>query len=161
VRSSRRLFGAIVLGLLVLVADRWLQGIMVARLTPGVPVHVLPGVNLALVENSGAAFGLFQGGDAWLAVVGVLVVAAGMAWLIQHPEAPVGVTVGLGLLLGGAVGNLWDRWISGRVVDYVAVGPWPVFNLADSAIVVGVVLLAIAAWQYDHAAQRSGADRSP
>jgi signal peptidase II len=79
------------------------------------------------------------------------VVAGGLGWLVRHPEARGAVTWGLGLLLGGAVGNLWDRWVNGRVVDYVAIGPWTVFNLADSAIVVGMVLLAVEAWRHDRA----------
>ncbi len=148
-RSGRRLAGPLVLAAAVFAADRWVQGLVLSRLTPDVPVAVLPGVSLTLSENTGAAFGLFQGGSAWLAMVGVLVVAGGLAWLVRHPEARGAVKWGLGLLLGGAVGNLWDRWVSGRVVDYVAIGPWPVFNLADSAIVVGVVLLAVEAWRHD------------
>jgi len=149
VKNWHRVIGPLVLALAVFLADRWVQGIALARLTPGVPVAVLPGVAWNLTENSGAAFGLFQGGSSWLAIVGVLVVAGGVGWLVRHPEARGGIVWGLGLLLGGAVGNLWDRWVTGRVVDYVAVGPWPVFNLADSAIVVGMVLLVIEAWRRD------------
>ncbi len=149
--NSGRLGGPLLLAVVVFAADRWVQGLVLARLTPDVPVAALPGVNLTLSENTGAAFGLFQGGSAWLAVVGVLVVAGGLGWLVRHPEARGAVTWGLGLLLGGAVGNLWDRWVNGRVVDYVAIGPWTVFNLADSAIVVGMVLLAVEAWRHDRA----------
>lgn len=150
-KNGRRLVGPLVLAVAVFAADRWVQGLVLARLTPDVPVAVLPGVNLTLTENTGAAFGLFQGGSTWLAVVGVLVVAAGLGWLVRHPGARGAVAWGLGLLLGGAAGNLWDRWVNGRVVDYVAIGPWWVFNLADSAIVVGMVLLAIEAWRHDAA----------
>lgn len=149
--KSGRLVGPLLLAVAVFASDRWVQGLVLSRLTPDVPVAVLPGVNLTLTENTGAAFGLFQGGSAWLAVVGVLVVAGGLGWLVRHPEARGAVAWGLGLLLGGAVGNLWDRWVNGRVVDYVAIGPWTVFNLADSAIVVGMVLLAVEAWRHDRA----------
>ena len=154
-RPGGRVAGPLLLAVAVLAADRWVQGLVLSRLTPGVPVAVVPGVRLMLTENTGAAFGLFQGGSAWLAVVGVLVVAGGLGWLVRHPEARGAVVWGLGLLLGGAVGNLWDRWVSGRVVDYVSIGPWTVFNLADSAIVVGMILLAVEAWRHDRS--RAGA----
>lgn len=92
--------------------------------------------------NTGAAFGLFQNGNSVFTVLAVIVaigiiyynhtLSAGHTWL----------RVALGLMLGGALGNLIDRVRLGYVTDFLDFGPWPVFNLADTSIVAGVALLA-------------------
>jgi signal peptidase II len=102
------------------------------------------------VENRGAAFGLFaESPSEWKIAVLVLfslvalVVVSALLWKNSHAMTTTGV--GLALILGGALGNLWDRLVSGQVVDfldfYVGNYHWPAFNLADSAIVVGALLL--------------------
>jgi signal peptidase II len=93
------------------------------------------------VRNSGAAFGVFQGRQPLL--VAAAVVAAGIV-VVSYPRVSISnwpARFGLGLGLGGALGNLIDRLRFGGVVDFLEVGPWPVFNLADTAIVVGVALI--------------------
>lgn len=98
-------------------------------------------VSLEYAENRGAAFGLFGGGNAILAVLAV-VVLGGLALYYRRQAAPSGrVVVAVCLIAGGALGNLVDRLRLGHVVDFVAIGAWPNFNLADSAITVGVTLL--------------------
>jgi signal peptidase II len=94
-------------------------------------------------ENSGAAFGVMRGQVGLLTVLSVVVVA-GLVWYYRRTDVPSPwLVVSLGLLLGGAFGNLIDRIRLGYVVDFVAVGVWPKFNVADSAITVGVALLAL------------------
>ncbi len=107
---------------------------------------------LTHVENRGAAFSLFaQSPSAWkigmlvmFSIVALVIVAA-LLWRSSHTMTTTGI--GLALILGGALGNLWDRVLSGRVVDfllfYIGSYQWPAFNVADSAIVVGAGLLAI------------------
>jgi signal peptidase II len=114
-------------------------------------VAVVPGFfHLTHVENRGAAFGLFaESPSEWKIAVLVLfslialVVVSALLWKNSHAMTTTGV--GLALILGGALGNLWDRLLSGQVVDfldfYVGSYHWPAFNLADSAIVVGALLL--------------------
>src|SRR5436853_2272190 len=114
-------------------------------------ISVIPGFfRLTHVENRGAAFGLFADSPSeWKVAVLVLfslvalVIVSAMLWKNSHAITSTGV--GLALILGGALGNLWDRLLSGQVVDFVElyVGSyhWPAFNVADSAIVVGAVLL--------------------
>ncbi|HVO80531.1 MAG TPA: signal peptidase II [Terriglobales bacterium] len=116
-------------------------------------VQVIPDFfRITHVENRGAAFGLFADSPSeWKIAVLVLfsiialVIVAALLWRNSHAITTTGV--GLALILGGAVGNLWDRLLSGRVVDfllfYIGQYQWPAFNVADSAIVIGAGLLVI------------------
>lgn len=99
------------------------------------------------VHNSGAAFGLFQGQSFLLTLIALVGVAALLLYaLFFHHKLPfLGNRLGklaLGLVLGGTVGNLIDRIYLGYVTDFIAVSIWPAFNIADSAIVVGIIILA-------------------
>ena len=114
-------------------------------------VTVIPGFfHITHVENPGAAFGLFAESSApWKigALVGfsliALLIVSALLWKNSHIMNTT--TIGLSLILGGATGNLWDRVVDGRVVDflhfYIGNYSWPDFNVADSAIVVGAILL--------------------
>jgi signal peptidase II len=99
------------------------------------------------VENRGAAFGLLQDQTAFFVLVGIIVIGVIAASYRYLPRSGFLLHLALGLQLGGAVGNLIDRVRQGYVVDFVDFGYhsnwWPVFNVADSAIVVGVALLAL------------------
>jgi len=137
----------------VLALDQITKVIALGRLEHGVPVPVIDGVfSLTLVMNPGLAFGMLgRTPPAWRWVVAGLSVAALVALLtFARRMAPTGglvSTVALGLILGGAVGNLIDRARFGAVVDfldfYVGAYHWPAFNVADSGISVGVALLAL------------------
>jgi signal peptidase II len=122
-----------------LLAERLLQG--------GPPVEIIPGVfSLRFTTNPGGAFGLF-GGLTWLFVTTSLVVTAVV--IVASVNLPGRTSAaGLGLVLGGAVGNLTDRVIrgpgfTGEVVDFLDLQLWPVFNVADSAIVIGAAVLLL------------------
>jgi signal peptidase II len=105
---------------------------------------------LQYVENSGAAFGLFRGQTVVLSLVATIVVIALVASYQRARNYSWQLVVGLGLLLGGAVGNLLDRLRLGYVVDFVSISLWPKFNIADSAITLGVILIAWHAFALDH-----------
>lgn len=129
--------------ILVLVADIASKALARALLITGGEVDLLPGVTLALSYNAGMAFGLFQG-SRWLLLIGGGVIAAGLAfWLLR--ERSFQSRAALSLILGGALGNLVDRLTRGVVTDFIdlhAFGQhWPTFNLADTALTVGVLLL--------------------
>jgi signal peptidase II len=136
---------------LVVVFDRLAKSIVDKNIALHESVAVVPGFfHLTHVENRGAAFGLFaESPSEWKIAVLVLfslvalVVVSALLWKNSHAMTTTGV--GLALILGGALGNLWDRLVSGQVVDfldfYVGNYHWPAFNLADSAIVVGALLL--------------------
>lgn len=93
------------------------------------------------VHNTGSAFGLFQDQNLpllFVSLVGVVV----LAYIYQSQERPTRLLrVSIALMLGGALGNLIDRIHQGHVTDFIDVGPWPVFNIADSAIVVGLIMM--------------------
>ena len=117
------------------------------------PITVIRGVlDLRFTTNPGGAFSLGQR-TPWIFVgASILVSVAIVATAFRHSN--VGTSLALGLILGGAVGNLTDRIVrgpgfSGQVVDFVDFHVWPVFNLADSAIVVGAVVLAISSFAAD------------
>ena len=96
--------------------------------------------------NTGTAFGLFQDFGGVFTVVSFIAVAL-LFWIYRSAARPsLLVRVAFGLQLGGAFGNLLDRLRLGHVTDFVDVGPWPIFNVADSSIVVGIALMAIYFW---------------
>jgi signal peptidase II len=146
--------GLLCLGLAfaVVVLDQWTKRIAEERLRDGearsVPVPLTGDfLRLTYVENRGAAFGLLQDQTALFVLVGLVVIGVIAASYRHLPRTGLVVHLALGLQLGGAVGNLIDRMRQGYVVDFVDFGYhsnwWPVFNVADSAIVVGVALLAL------------------
>jgi signal peptidase II len=96
---------------------------------------------LTYARNTGTAFGLFQDQAMILTIVSFVAVAAIIYFYRNAMTSPL-MRAALGLQLGGAFGNLIDRVRLGYVVDFIDVGPWPVFNLADSSIVVGIAILA-------------------
>lgn len=127
----------------VVVADQATKSWALEALADG-PVHLVWTLRLRLVFNSGAAFSFGQGSTPWLtaAAAAVLVVLLGLARSVATTRA----AVGLGLVAGGAVGNLVDRLVRGHggaVVDFVDLQWWPVFNVADAAITVGAVVLVL------------------
>ncbi|HVX22913.1 MAG TPA: signal peptidase II [Acidimicrobiales bacterium] len=134
----------------VVAADQVTKAVAVAHLHR--PVHVVGPFGLDLGYNTGSAFSLFTADAAVLTAVAVLLVAV-LCWLAwRAPNAPVAVAVGL--VLGGALGNLCDRAARGRVVDFVTLTHWPTFNVADACITVGIVLLVVFYWRAASPARR-------
>lgn len=123
-------------------ADRVSKVICRQYLRPLGSIPVIKGVfHLTYVENTGAAFGMLQGNTWFLILTSVLVstVVAYLIWKVK-PENRY-VKISLALILGGALGNLVDRVLLGYVVDFLDFRIWPVFNIADSCVVVGAILL--------------------
>ncbi len=108
------------------------------------PIRELePFIRVTHVQNSGAAFGMFPAaGNLFLVVAVVVVLGIVRYYRSRLHSAPLWVRLSLGLMLGGALGNMLDRIRFGYVVDFIDLGWWPVFNVADSSIVVGVSMLA-------------------
>ena len=159
-RGSRR--GRLVLAgasaAAVLVADQVTKHLAVDDLAGG-PVHLLGPLSLRLEYNTGIAFSL-GAGRAWPVALALLALAGVLAWFVRGGHSAVSAAA-LGMILGGALGNLADRVFRhprgapGGVVDFVqAVSWWPVFNVADAAIVVGVAVLILAYWLQDRSPDR-------
>jgi signal peptidase II len=130
----------------VVAADQATKSWAVHRLSQG-PIHLVWKLDLVLSYNTGSAFGLAQGWAPVLAALAGLVVVALVAVLRGVRSWPMAVAVGL--VLGGALGNLADRVVRGHhgaVVDFIALHFWPTFNVADSCIVVGVVVAVVLSW---------------
>jgi signal peptidase II len=134
----------------VLFFDRAAKWIVEQNVTLNDSIPVIPGFRLTHVQNRGAAFGLFADHPSqWKLTILVLfsllamTVVVYLLWKNSHTLSTTGI--GLSLILGGAFGNLWDRLASGHVVDFLDfyLGPyhWPAFNIADSGIVIGALLL--------------------
>jgi signal peptidase II len=127
----------------VVTADQWSKSYVSGYLdTHGGPVSILGGkVLIDLVHNSGAAFGVLPNQTALFIIIAVGIVTALIVSYRKLARGPAVLRIGLGLVLGGALGNLADRVRLGYVVDFIDLRWWPVFNVADSCIVVGVALL--------------------
>ncbi len=130
----------------VLVLDIVSKVLAVKLLTPNQPVPIIGDtVTWTLVRNSGAAFSMATG-YTWLLTLVATGVVLGIFWMGRRLVSP-GWAVGLGMILGGATGNLVDRFfrspgpLQGHVVDFLSVGWWPVFNVADPSVVGGAILL--------------------
>ena len=133
--------------LVIVCADQLSKLWLKASLAPGETLFEAGIFRITRVHNTGAAFGLFQDQSFALTVVALLGAALILVCaLFMRRFPPLDSTWGrlaLGLILGGTIGNLVDRFRLGYVVDFIDIGWWPAFNLADSALVVGVIILAL------------------
>lgn len=121
------------------------------------PVHLVGPLGLAIGYNSGSAFSLFTGAPAVLGAVALVLVGV-LVWLAWTARSAA-VSAAVGLVLGGALGNLADRVFRGHhgdVVDFVTLSHWPTFNVADACITVGVVLLLVLFWRGTATGGRAG-----
>jgi len=132
----------VLVAVLIFIADRVSKGLITANIPYGSERQVLPHIWITNTLNAGAAFGVAQNGTL-LFLVASVVVAAGLVYYAVRSPVGAGTGAILGLILGGTVGNGYDRVVYHTVTDFVELRWWPVFNVADSAISVGVVLLLL------------------
>jgi signal peptidase II len=154
---SRKVAAVVLLpaiAVLTLIADQFSKRIIQQTMHPGdfwSPLSSLGRLfRISYVTNTGAAFGLFPNQGGLFTVVALVVVVIIVTYYRYLPTDGWLLHLSLGLQLGGAIGNLLDRVRLGYVVDFIDVGFWPVFNLADSAIVIGVGILAYYLWNDEH-----------
>ena len=148
---------------LVLVFDQWTKVWVVANLPLYTPVDLLdwmtPILSFTYVKNTGVAFGLFPQLGQVFTVLQIVVILGIIYYQRTLPDEVLWLHLSLGLVVGGALGNLVDRILRGYVVDFLDVNfwplqQWPVFNLADSAIVVGVTIMLIDSFFEEQVEQR-------
>jgi signal peptidase II len=144
----RRLRMLLAVAAVVLTLDLVTKVLAVRLLVPGQPVSIIGDtVTWTLVRNSGAAFSMATG-YTWLLTLVASGVVVGIVWMGRRLVSPWWA-LGLGMILGGALGNLMDRFfrspgpLRGHVVDFLSIGWWPVFNVADAAVVSGAILLVL------------------
>ncbi|TNF33804.1 MAG: lipoprotein signal peptidase [Gammaproteobacteria bacterium] len=142
------------LAILVFVADWLTKQWALSALVYAVPVKILPVLDFTLVYNRGAAFSFLSEAGGWqrwfFALVATLASVILAGWIWKLPRNAIAMPLALALILGGAVGNLYDRILLGYVVDFISAhwGPhyWPAFNIADSAISVGAAIVLLQAF---------------
>jgi signal peptidase II len=128
--------------LIVIAADQVSKAIVRQSLAPGAQRHLVLGVAIVHDVNSGAAFSLFAGSGDAVTVLALVVVAALVVYFARHRGTRL-LWLVTGMIVGGAIGNLVDRIRAGGVTDFIKLPDWPAFNLADSAITLGVVGLVL------------------
>ncbi len=126
-------------------ADQWIKALITRAIPPASSVPVIPGIlSLTHVQNRGVAFGLMAGIPTLVTVLAALTLVVLLSYNRGRQLRSRASGVGLALMAGGAAGNLLDRIRFGFVLDYLDVHVWPVFNLADAAIVAGAGLVLLA-----------------
>jgi signal peptidase II len=150
----------LLLSLAVLALDQWTKWLVETRIPLHDSIEIVPGFfHLSHVRNTGVAFGLLaargHAATTWALTLAVSGVLAGVAWYFwRTPPTERALLTALALVLGGAVGNLIDRVTTGAVTDFLAVFlgsfRWPDFNVADSAISIGIAVLFLDAYRSPH-----------
>ena len=147
---SRRALPALSAFVACLLADIWSKHWALDNLSRGETVPFIPGLlDLTLTTNTGAAFSLGAGNGSFMGILAAVLTTALAVWIVRahlSPQLPpIGERIGMGLLLGGATGNLIDRLFAGRVTDFLdfAFVSFPVFNVADALIDTGIGLILL------------------
>lgn len=148
-----------IIAAVIILADQatkaWILSIWPQPYTGEIPI-IANWLELTYIRNTGVAFGLFGGVPQLFTVTSLLITAGAIWFYLRHlPQNNGGLAVSLGLIIGGAIGNVIDRIRFGYVVDFIKTfdGRFPIFNIADSCIVVGVGLMALLLVQEDAQAQ--------
>jgi signal peptidase II len=137
--------------IIILILDQWIKNIINNNLYVSQSIPVINNIfHITYVKNTGAGFGIFSGLKNLLIIITIII---GIFLLIYRYKQDKNLVLDLavGFILGGASGNFVDRIRWGYVIDYLDFRIWPVFNLADTSIVVGVGLLFIYLWKYEEA----------
>jgi signal peptidase II len=111
-------------------------------------------------HNSGAAFGMFQSGGMIFTALAFIVIGAILYYYPHVEQEDWTLKLAMGLQLGGAAGNLIDRLLQGKVTDFISVGSFPVFNIADASITVGVLVLLLGVWLKEREEKRNASNQS-
>ena len=129
----------LILAVVVVILDQWSKYYVQSQMSLGMSIPVIPEIfHLTYILNPGAAFGILENQRFFFVVIAVAMIATVVYLYPRLPSKPLLLRLGIGLMVGGAVGNVIDRIKTGYVVDFFDFRIWPIFNIADIAIVVGV-----------------------
>ena len=156
------------LAALVVLADQYSKHVVRTTLPLNATWNPLPWLapfaRILYIQNTGAAFGLFKEAGLFFTVVAVIVSVIIVVYTHRLPAGHWWMRIALGMQLGGALGNLVDRLIFHTVTDFISVGSFAIFNVADASISLGVVLLALIMWleaRHDRERSHSGSTLPP
>jgi signal peptidase II len=144
---------AVAVTAVVIALDQATKALVRADVAVGDRDGVLPGVQIVHVRNHGVAFNQFAGGGAIVTIIVAAALLGLLAYFATHLDKPL-VWLPTGMLLGGALGNIVDRLRDGAVTDFIKLPAWPAFNVADTSITLGVLVLL-------YVIERDGAARRP
>ncbi len=151
------MFKWLTLSFVIIIFDQLTKFYAVQELTLYQQLHIIPGFNLTLMHNTGAAFSFLSQAGGWqrwffIGLASVISIAI-VIWMYGVPSNRRWLLIALAFVLGGALGNLWDRVTLGYVIDFIEVYYqdiyWPAFNVADSAITIGAIMLVIDVLLFD------------
>jgi len=157
----RKYWQIIVIAIVIVVLDQWTKGLVRANIPLGgqwLPEGwdgLSPYMRIVHWYNTGAAFGIFKEGSMVFTVLAFIVIGLILYYYPQVENADWSLRLAMSMQLGGAVGNLIDRLTIGHVTDFISVGTFPVFNVADSSISVGAVVLLLGIWVMERAEKRN------
>lgn len=159
----RDYWGIFTIAAVIVALDQWTKWLVRSNIPAGeswLPdslVWMSPYARIVHWYNRGAAFGMFQEGSMVFTVLAFIVIAAIIYYYPQISRTDWPLRLALSLQLGGAAGNLIDRLTIGHVTDFISVGRFPVFNIADSSITVGCVVLLLGVWWQERIAKKEKA----
>ena len=156
------------ISVLMIALDQVTKSIAVSNLILFQPVAIFPGFNFTLMHNEGAAFSFLSDQSGWqrwfFTAIAVVVSMAIVVWMKRLPSDHRLTAISLALILGGAIGNVWDRMLLGYVIDFIDVYyaeyHWPAFNIADSSIFVGACLLIFDSLRHGKEAHKTSTEES-
>lgn len=164
-KSLRYVFYIFVIPGIIVAIDQYTKWLVRQNLALGeswMPIDWLaPYARVLHWYNTGVAFGLFQGGGIIFILLPIIIVIGILVYFPKISDEEWSLRLALSLQLGGALGNLVDRITIGHVTDFISLGRFPVFNIADSAITIGVVVLVIGVWYQEKKEKAARESQSP
>ena len=158
---ARKYWQIIVIAAVIVLLDQWTKSLVRANIAMGsqwLPESLewlKPYARIVHWYNTGAAFGIFKEGAMVFTVLAFIVIGLILYYYPQVEKADWSLRLALSMQLGGAIGNLADRLTIGHVTDFISVGTFPVFNVADASISVGAVVLLLGVWIMDRAEKKN------
>ena len=165
--AVRNYLSILMIAAVIVALDQWTKWLVRTSIPAGeswLPDSLLwlsPYARIVHWYNRGAAFGMFQQGNMVFTVLAFVVIGAILYYYPQISRADWPLRLAMSMQLGGAIGNLIDRITIGHVTDFISVGRFPVFNVADSSITVGCVVLLLGVWWQERASKKEKVEAAP
>jgi signal peptidase II len=165
--AVRNYWGILAIAVAIVLLDQWTKWLVRTNIPvteswlPDSLLWLSPYARIVHWYNRGAAFGMFQQGNMVFTVLAFIVIGAILYYYPQISKADWPLRLALSMQLGGAVGNLVDRITIGHVTDFISIGRFPVFNIADSSITIGCAVLLLGVWWQERAAKREKVHAPP